>query len=174
MKREPSGRPQLRSPTLLTYLRFSYIMNEKYAEIGEIAYFFKLSFPKLKKRYEFESLFFILSDMHWSLLSLKLWSKSCPLCCPVGWECRIYQLHLYRGIRLLQLVSWIWHKPSDDEDLVLEIWEMLTIPSLPLLPGPLWPVVVVSVRVPSMGQIELFNHILYLKPFNCVHTNDWL
>ena len=23
----------------------------------------------------------------------------------------------------------------------------------------------------SMGQIELFNHLLYLKPFNCVQMN---
>ena len=28
--------------------------------------------------------------------------------------------------------------------------------------------VVVPVRVPSMGQIELFNHLVYLKPFNYV------
>ena len=28
-----------------------------------------------------------------------------------------------------------------------------------LLPGPLWPRVVVPVRVPSMGQIEVFNHV---------------
>ena len=24
-----------------------------------------------------------------------------------------------------------------------------------------------SVRAPSMGQIELFNHLLYWKPFDC-------
>ena len=31
---------------------------------------------------------------------------------------------------------------------------------LPLLPGPLTPGgVVVAVRVPSMGQVELFNHL---------------
>ena len=46
---------------------------------------------------------------------------------------------------------------------------------LPLqLPGPLWSEVVVPVRVWSMGQIELFiNHLLYLKSFNWVQTNDW-
>ena len=31
----------------------------------------------------------------------------------------------------------------------------------------------VPVRVPSMVQIELFNHLLYLKTFNCVQTNDY-
>ena len=24
-----------------------------------------------------------------------------------------------------------------------------------------------------MGQIELFNHLLYLKPFNCVQAINW-
>ena len=36
-----------------------------------------------------------------------------------------------------------------------ELWGMWSTPSLPLLPGPLWPVVVAPVRVLSMGQIEL-------------------
>ena len=30
----------------------------------------------------------------------------------------------------------------------------------------------VPVGVPTMGQIEIFNHFLYLKQFNCVQTND--
>ena len=34
--------------------------------------------------------------------------------------------------------------------------------SLPLLPGPLWPRVIAPVGIPSMDQIELFNHLLYL------------
>ena len=50
---------------------------------------------------------------------------------------------------------------------------MLNILSLPLLSGPLWPGVVVRVKVPCMGQIELFNHFLYLKPFNCMQTNNY-
>ena len=39
---------------------------------------------------------------------------------------------------------------------------MCSIPSLPLLPGPLWPGVVVPVRMLSMVQIEIFNPLLYL------------
>ena len=46
---------------------------------------------------------------------------------------------------------------------------MWITPSLPLL---LQPGMLVPVRVPSMGQIELFNHLLYLNPFNCVQIND--
>ena len=57
-------------------------------------------------------------------------------------------------------------------DIIQGMW---STPSLPLLPGPLWPGVVVHVRVLSMAQIELFDHLLriiiiinYLKPYSCV------
>ena len=33
-----------------------------------------------------------------------------PLSGPVRWGCRIHRLHLCRGVRLLQQMSWIWHK----------------------------------------------------------------
>ena len=45
---------------------------------------------------------------------------------------------------------------------MLEFWGMWSTPSLPLLPGPLWPGVVVPDRVLSMGQIEL-NCVLMLR-----------
>ena len=38
---------------------------------------------------------------------------------------------------------------------MLELWGMQSTPSLPSLPGPLWPGVVGPDRVLSMGQIEL-------------------
>ena len=38
---------------------------------------------------------------------------------------------------------------------MLEFWGMRITPSLPLLPGPLWPGMVAPDRVLSMGQIEL-------------------
>ena len=44
--------------------------------------------------------------------------------------------------------------------------------SLPLLVGPLRTRVVIPVKVPSMGQMEMFNRLQVLKPFNCVQTND--
>ena len=43
---------------------------------------------------------------------------------------------------------------------VLELWGMWSTSSFPLLSGSLKPRVVVPIRVPSMGQIELFNHLL--------------
>ena len=38
-----------------------------------------------------------------------------------------------------------------------ELWVMYSTPSLTSLPGPLWPEVVITDRVLSMGQIELFD-----------------
>ena len=43
-----------------------------------------------------------------------------------------------------------------------ELWGMWSTPSLPSLPGPLWPGVVAPDRVLSMGHIEL----------KCVFTLD--
>ena len=49
-------------------------------------------------------------------------------------------------------------KQFDDEaPVMLELWGMQSTPSLPLLPDPLWPRVVVPDRILSMGQIELFH-----------------
>ena len=45
-------------------------------------------------------------------------------------------------------------KPSDGEASALKIWGMWSTSSLALLPGSLWPGVVVPDRVLSMGQIE--------------------
>ena len=65
-------------------------------------------------------------------------------------------------------------KTANREDKYLEIWGMST-PSLQSHPCPLGPRVVVPIRVLSMGQIETFTYLLYLKPFNYVQTNMlWL
>ena len=45
---------------------------------------------------------------------------------------------------------------------VLELWEIWGTSLLPLFPDLLRPGAVVPVGVPSMGQIELFNHLPYL------------
>ena len=43
-------------------------------------------------------------------------------------------------------------KRSDGEaPVMLELWGMRSIPSLPLLPGPLWPGIVASDRALSIG-----------------------
>ena len=54
-------------------------------------------------------------------------------------------------------------KHSDNKaSVILELWEMQSTPSLPLLPGSLWPSVVAFDRILFMGQIEL-NYVFMLK-----------
>ena len=72
----------------------------------------------------------------------------------ISWGCRICQQHLCRGVRP-QTIWWWGLSPR-----ALGMW---STSSLPLFPGPLWPSD--SICVPSISQIELFNH-LYLKLFN--------
>ena len=74
-------------------------------------------------------------------------------------------------------------KESDSEPPVMvEVWGMRSTPSLPSLPGPLWPRVVAPDRVLSMDQIKL-NWVLILNwitwnrtalTFNCVWTKTIL
>ena len=75
---------------------------------------------------------------------------------PVGWDCRIHSTPLQRGKTSLPNTSSGCHtKLSDGEATVLEFGECGEFPSL--LSGPLWSRVVVFIRVPSMGQLELLN-----------------
>ena len=37
------------------------------------------------------------------------WTTFSGPLCPAGWDCRIYRLHLCRGVRPPERVSWIWH-----------------------------------------------------------------
>ena len=73
--------------------------------------------------------------------------------CPVGWGCRIHWLHLCRGVRphLNERPGYDTKQSDGEVPVVLEIWGMRSTPSLPLLPGPLWPGVVASDRFLSMG-----------------------
>ena len=57
---------------------------------------------------------------------------------PVGWSYRRYQLHLFRVLKPLPIISVqdMLPKPSDTEDRVLKLKES-SAPLLPLLSGPL-------------------------------------
>ena len=46
---------------------------------------------------------------------------------------------------------------------VLDVWWRLSSPSLPLLSDSLWPGVIVPIRVTSIDQIEIFNHLCVCK-----------
>ena len=58
-------------------------------------------------------------------------------------------------------------KPSDGEAPEMEPWGMWSTPSLPLLLDPLWPGVVASDRVLSMGQNEHFDIWTACKRMTC-------
>ena len=88
---------------------------------------------------------------------------------PVGWGCRIHRLLLRSGVR----------RPSPNEcpaydsrnfygnsPVMLKLWGIRSTPSLPSLPGPLWPGVLAPDRVLSMGQIEVFGiQIVYFNVY---------
>ena len=74
--------------------------------------------------------------------------------CPVGWGYRIHQLHLCREVRPPPTNACPGYdtKQSDGEvPVMLELFGMRSTPSLPLLPGPLWPGMIAPDRALSMG-----------------------
>ena len=86
-----------------------------------------------------------------TVLAVHEWSPISDF--PVGWDYHIHQLHHCRGIRppLTNQCSRYDSKLSDREFLALELWEIWSTLSLQLLSGPLWPGVVIPVKVPTMG-----------------------
>ena len=69
--------------------------------------------------------------------------------------------------KILRKESLSYDTAFDGEASVLELWGMWSISSLSLFQGPIRTGVVVSVRIPSMGQIELFNHLTV-----CIQMTD--
>ena len=77
---------------------------------------------------------------------------------PVGWSCRIHRLDLCRGVRPHPLNEYTGYdmKSSDSQTpVMLALWGMRSISSLPSLLGPLWFWVVAPDKVLSIGRIEL-------------------
>ena len=71
----------------------------------------------------------------------------------VGLGCKIHRLHICNEYPVYDI------KHSDGEaPVMLEFWEMRSIPLLLLLPGLLWPRVIAPDRLLSMGQIELLDN----------------
>ena len=75
---------------------------------------------------------------------------------PDGWGCWICQLHLCRKVRTPS-------PPTSVLDMTPKVFRIYSIPLSLLLPDLLWPGVVVTVWVPTMRQIELFNHLTVRK-----------
>ena len=84
--------------------------------------------------------------------------------CPVGWDCKIYRLHLCRGVgpHPNECPRYDTKQSDGEAQVMLELWGMQSTPSLPSLPGLLWFGVVAPDRIQSMGQIEL-NYVLMLN-----------
>ena len=83
--------------------------------------------------------------------------------CPVSWGCRIHQLLFCRKVRHLNKCPGYDTKQTDSEvPVMLGLWGMRSNHSLPSLQGPLWPGVVATDKVLSLGQIEL-NSVIMLK-----------
>ena len=75
---------------------------------------------------------------------------------PVGRGCRIHQLLLCRGVR---------PPPTSVQDMILNdlmVKFQKCTPSLPSLPGPLWPGVIAPDRLLSIHQFKL-NSVLMLN-----------
>ena len=109
-----------------------------------------------------------------SLLSQQKCSALALLSSQLRWSSKLRQLHRCREVRPLPIEYPGYDtKVSDGDASLLELCGMWSTPSLPLLLDLLGAdVVVSSLRVSSMDQIEIYNHLLYLKPFNCVQRND--
>ena len=88
-----------------------------------------------------------------------------PIHCPVSLGCRIPWLHLCRGVRPPHECPVYDTEQSDGEvPVILGLWGIRNISSLPLLSGPLWPGVVApdSVVAPING-LNRTNGILMLN-----------
>ena len=96
-----------------------------------------------------------ISVLNYKLPTLKI--RFAHSSCPVGWGCRIHQLHLCRGLRppLNESPEYDTKQSDGEVSVMLELWGMRSTTLLPLLSGPLWPGVV----APNMGPIYGLNRI---------------
>ena len=93
--------------------------------------------------------------------------------------------HMISNISIHQLAGAVEYGDcisGEEKDHCLTNFQYMTLNNskIPLFPVPLWPGVILPVRVPSIDQIEMFNHLQFLKPFNCVQmkllmldSNTW-
>ena len=76
-------------------------------------------------------------------------------------------MHLCREVRLPtpnECPGYDTKQSNGEVSAMLELWGMRFTPSLPSLPGPLWPGEVAPDKILSLGQIEL----------NCVPMLNWI
>ena len=105
--------------------------------------------------------------------------------CPVGWDSRIHQLLLCKGVGhpSKECSGYDTKQPNGEVSVMLELWRMRSNSASLLLPGPLWFGVVAPDRVLSMCQIKL-NCVLMLNwiiwngtvfwHWNCIFMQNWI
>ena len=93
---------------------------------------------------------------------------------PVGWGSRIHWVHLCRGVRPLpnECPGYDTKQSDGEAPAVLEFWGMRSTPSLPLLPGSLWPGVVEPDSAP-IYELNRTNSILMLNWIVWVNWIAW-
>ena len=99
--------------------------------------------------------------------------------CPVGWGCRIHRLLLCRGVRPPpnECPGYDTKQSDGEVPAMLELWGMQSTPSLPSLPGPLWPGVVAPDKGPIYGLNRTkpcFFHYTDFLHLNCVFMLNWI
>ena len=92
--------------------------------------------------------------------ALYLFSRNLSITRPFGWSSNIWLS--YPCWKLIPSTSFL-NMTQSHLMVYLQSWHFV---ELLIILGQLWPV-----RVPSMGQIELFNRLIYLRTFNCVPKN---
>ena len=149
-----------------------------YELINSLIIFFLSFFLSSEKNLSFSFFFFLYSCLlylffFFSFLSLCLISFKFSFLRPISslFALCLFLLGLLIIFTLFFIVSDLFNAFfqrffSNHHD--LEFWGMWRTPSLTLLSDSLWLGVVVSVMFSSMCQIELFNHLLYLKIFNLI------
>ena len=131
------------------------------------------AYPSLHSLVPSISSYLYSSDSLCSVYLLCLFCSSPTAPCPVSWGCRIHWLHLCRGARLppYECPGYDTKQSDGEVPAMLELWGMWSTPSLPLLPGPLWPGVVAPDKGPIYG-LNRINSILMLKWIVWVKLNS--
>ena len=127
----------------------------------------------IKKRFEIEST----NQPSWKNVSDT--PRLQQIASSVSWGCRIRRQHFCRGVRPTPMST--LDMTQNNQMVRLQFWSfrgMWSTPSLPLLPGSLWPDIVVPLRLLSMGQIELFDHLTMCKQMKQIkllasHCDAW-
>ena len=93
-------------------------------------------------------------SLNWSPYNFVYWNKVVyfSFAQSAGGGCKIHQLHLCgEGKHPPECPGYDTKQSNGEVPVMLELWGIRSTPSLPLLPGPLWPGVVAPDRALSMG-----------------------